>query len=130
MLLKQPNNVKRSRRRRIRDRAWRAAQSVEQRQRLLQYRRESLDAESGEQREAWLQQMSELAREQLAAETAEQREARLQQVRERLASETEEQREITSVNESHLDRRYNFLGDTQFYNLCMIITSCVALLLH
>ena len=50
-------------RRRIRDRARREAQSVEQRQILLQRRRERLNAESGEQRDVRLQQMRELTEE-------------------------------------------------------------------
>ena len=47
-------------RRRIRDRIRRAAQSVKQRQILLQLRRERLNAESGEERDVRLQQMREL----------------------------------------------------------------------
>ena len=58
-------------RRRIRDRARRKAQSVEQRQILLQHRRERLNAESGEQRDVRLQQMRELTRDRRAAESSE-----------------------------------------------------------
>ena len=59
--------------RRIRDRARREAQSVEQRQILLQHRRERLNAESGKQRDVRLQQMRELTRERRAAESSEQK---------------------------------------------------------
>ena len=67
-------------RRRIRDRARREAQSVEQRQILLQRRLERLNAESGEQRDVKLQQMRELTRDRRVAKSSEQRAARLQQV--------------------------------------------------
>ena len=64
--------------RRIRDRARHTAQTVEQRQALLQVRRERLAAESPEQREARLQ----YRRDHLATESPEPREARLQCSRE------------------------------------------------
>ena len=69
--LKQRNNGNSAglSRRRIRDRGRREAQSVEQRQRLLQRRRERLNAESGEQRDVRLQQMRELTRDGRAAES-------------------------------------------------------------
>ena len=69
--------------RRIRDRARREVQSVEQRQ-ILQHRRERLNAESGKQRDVRLQQMRELTRDRRAAESSEQKSARLQQVREQM----------------------------------------------
>ena len=69
----------------MRDRARRAAQTVERRQSLLQQRHNRLATESAEEREARLQQMSSRQRERLATESAEEREARLQQMRERLA---------------------------------------------
>ena len=75
--------------RRVRDRARRAAQTVEQRQACLQCRRDRLNVESAEEREARLQQM----RERIAAESAEEREARLQQMRDRLAAESSVERE-------------------------------------
>ena len=55
--------------------------------------RERLAAESAEEREARLLQLSASQCERLAAETAEEREARLQSRRERLAAETAEERE-------------------------------------
>ena len=67
--------------RRIRDRARREAQSVEQRQTLLQRRRERLNAESGEERDVRLQQMREVSRDRRANESSQQRAARLQQMR-------------------------------------------------
>ena len=67
---------------RIRDRARRAAQSVEQRQTLLQLTRERLNAESGEERDVTLQQLRELARDRRAAQSSEQREATLLHMRE------------------------------------------------
>ena len=62
--LKQLNRQREQRlsRRRIRDRARREAQSVEQRQTLLQRRRERLNAESGAERDVRLQQMREVSR--------------------------------------------------------------------
>ena len=71
-------------RRRIRDRARRAAQSVEQRQTLLQLRRERLNDESGEERDVRLEQMRELTRDRRAAQSSEQREAMLLHVREQM----------------------------------------------
>ena len=55
----------------MRDRARRAAQTVERRQSLLQQRRDRLAIESAEEREARLQ----LMRDRLATESAEEREA-------------------------------------------------------
>ena len=48
----------------------------------MQQRRERLNAETADQRDARLQQTRELVRERRATETAEQRDARLQQLRE------------------------------------------------
>ena len=61
----------------MRDRARCVAQTVEQRQSLLQQRRDRLNTESAEEREARLQQTSTRQRERLATESAEESESML-----------------------------------------------------
>ena len=98
--------------RRVRDRARRAAQTAEQRQACLQRRRDRLNVESTEEREARLQQM----RDRLAAESAGEREARLQRMRsnqsERLAAESieerEDRRQRVNERETHANREEPF----------------------
>ena len=86
----------RLRRRKNRDRARRAAQSVKQRRVLLQRRCDQLNDESPEVKEVRLQQMSAQQHERLAMEPIEVREVRLRQMsvqqRRRLATESIEVR--------------------------------------
>ena len=92
------------RRRRIRDRAGRAALSVEQRQLSLQRRRDGRTAESPQQREVRLLELSTRQSERLASESTEEREARLGDLsarrRERAVTRFEQQRSHQTEREA------------------------------
>ena len=69
--------------------------------------RDSLAAESPQEREARLQQR----RDRLAAESPQEREARLQQMRDRLAAESPEERDSRLQNMSILQQAVETFGE-------------------